>query len=423
MQADFKVQIDRMQATINALQKQVQDAKAQASAANATAADAAAKGSDIDLKVAWKGAPQFSSGDGKKFSFKVRGRVETDYENINQDTAITTFPDISATELRRARLGVEGVLYYDVKYVLEVDFAGNAVGSFVQGAQATGGTVANDLIGGVAVRDAYVQYQGWNIGDQPVNFRVGNFKTPNSFEEATTETYLDTMERSAFVTGWEIDRQIGFMTSYWQDHWGLAAGIFGEGFQSAPLFPNPNNNFIGDETVTFAARGKIDPINREVNGVTQVLHFGASVRTRDVGDDQQFLQYRAKGTDFNLANFAVQTGRIGEGDTFWGLEAAGLWGPFSLQGEYAKLDVDLPNGQFIRSNATTGEPKALNPFVAFPTRTTPAGTSKAVGSSAATRRMTLRADGVVPRSTTRCAGMNIVAGVPCSLSANMTSST
>ena len=135
---EIQAQIDQMQATIKALQKQVQDAKAQASAANATAADAAAKGSDIDLKVAWKGAPQFSSARWEEISFKVRGRVEAEYENVNQDTAVTTFPDVSATQLRRARLGVEGVVYYDVKYILEVDFANDAV----------------------AVKDAYLQYQG-----------------------------------------------------------------------------------------------------------------------------------------------------------------------------------------------------------------------------------------------------------------------
>ena len=61
-----------------------------------------------------------------------------DYNHANQDTAITSFPDVSATELRRARLGVEGNIWYDVKYILEVDFA-------------------NDV---VVTKDAYLQYQG-----------------------------------------------------------------------------------------------------------------------------------------------------------------------------------------------------------------------------------------------------------------------
>ena len=128
--------VQSQQATIKALQKQVQDAKAQASVAQTTADSA--KGSDLDLKVKWKGAPELSSGDGK-FKMKIRGRLETDYNHVDQDTPITSFPDVSATELRRARIGVEGILYYDWKYIVEVDFA-------------------NDV---VVMKDAYLQYQGF----------------------------------------------------------------------------------------------------------------------------------------------------------------------------------------------------------------------------------------------------------------------
>ena len=105
--------------------------------------------------------------------------------------------------------------------------------------------------------------------------------------------------------------------------------------------------------------------------MTQVLHIGGSVRTRDVGDDQPYFTYgpNARGADLHLANAPIRTGDIGEEDTFWGLEAAGLWGPFSLQGEYARLNVDLPGGTLIRNNGGSpnpGTPLALNPFIGVP---------------------------------------------------------
>jgi len=341
----IQAQIDSMQATIKSLQQQVEDAKSQASAAKAAAAEAGA--SDLDLKVKWKGAPEFSSGDGKKFKFKVRGRLEVDYNNVNQDTPITSFPDVSGTELRRARLGVEGVIWYDWKYVVEVDFANDAV----------------------RMKDAYLQYKGFKIADEPLLLRIGNFKTFNTFEDETSDRFVDTMERASFINAWDIERQIGFAAMYYSKHFGLAAGIFGERFPStadAPLFPG----FTGDEDLTFAARGFVAPINREVNGVTQVLHFGASVRTREVGDDQPFYQYgnSARGADLHLANAPVLTGRIGDEDTFWGLEAAALWGPFSLQGEYAQLEVDLPGGAFIPSNPPAAGKlnTTANPFLGIP---------------------------------------------------------
>jgi phosphate-selective porin OprO and OprP len=108
----IQAEMEAMRAEIKALREQVQDAQAQASAA--TSAAASSGKSDLDLKVKWKGAPELSSEDGK-FKMKVRGRVEVDYNKADQDTRITSFPDVSGTELRRARLGVEGVLYYDWK--------------------------------------------------------------------------------------------------------------------------------------------------------------------------------------------------------------------------------------------------------------------------------------------------------------------
>ena len=51
---------------------------------------------------------------------------------------------------------------------------------------------------------------------------------------------------------------------------------------------------------------------------------------------------------------------------YWGLQAAGLWGPFSLQGEYARLNVDLPGGSTIRSNNSIVHAAAPNPFIGVP---------------------------------------------------------
>ena len=62
-----------------------------------------------------------------------------DYNGIDQDERITKEGDISAVELRRARLGVEGVVYYDWKYKFEIEFAGDEV----------------------EIKDAYLAYANW----------------------------------------------------------------------------------------------------------------------------------------------------------------------------------------------------------------------------------------------------------------------
>ena len=217
------------------------------------------------------------------------------------------------------------------------------------------------------------------------------------------------MERAAFISAWDIDRQIGFGTMYYADHFGLAAGVFGQRFPSTqdnPLFPG----FTGDEDLTFGARAYAAPINRETNGVPQVLHFGASVRDRQAGNDQPLFAYgnetgnTTRAAELRLTNAPVVTGRIGEEDTFWGLEAAALWGPLSLQGEYGQLDVELPGGAFVRNNPpgpVSSRPLPIHSS-AFPIRPLMAGMLKRAGSLAATRHMRRAAGGAVPRFTTRC---------------------
>jgi phosphate-selective porin OprO/OprP len=304
-----------MQAQMAALQKEVQEAKAAA---------AAAGGGDLDLKVKWKGAPELSSSDGK-FKFKVRGRLMTDYDNIDQDFAVTGRPDVSAVELRRARLGVEGVVWYDVKYKFEADFADNEV----------------------AIKDAYVAYAGlkpkdWGIGE----IRFGNQYVYNSLEEITSSRFITFMERAAYQEAFFLDRQIGAAILAGGEHWSFQTGIYG-----APVAEV--TDFLQDQTA-YSARLTVAPINREVNGVQQVLHLGVSGRHRDeaedfrapaspatVLDDQPF-RYRARGADLHLADRFVATPFVGDNDDLLNLEAAFVWGPFSVQGEYAKLWVDTP---------------------------------------------------------------------------------
>ena len=53
-------------------------------------------------------------------------------------------------------------------------------------------------------------------------------------------------------------------------------------------------------------------------------------------------QYRARGADLHLADRFVDTPQIFNADDMFILEAAFVWGPFSMQGEYAQLEADIP---------------------------------------------------------------------------------
>ncbi|MEG6507661.1 OprO/OprP family phosphate-selective porin [Methyloligella sp. 2.7D] len=307
--AELQAQIEAMQAQLQELQRKVAAAEAEAARANANARSAQntarlstaapAPAPEPDYTVKWKGAPQITSKDGD-FQFKVRGRVLTDYANVDQDGPITGAPDINATELRQARLGVDGVMFGDFKYRFEMNFAD-----------------------GAEVDDAYLRYTAL-----PADITIGHFKTYNSLEELTSSNYITFMERAAITDAFGLQRQIGIGADMKRERWTLGAGLYGANVDDgAP-----------DEGGTFAARATIAPVLTD----DKVLHLGASVRHRNAGDLTPY-SYRQRADDFHLTDRFVDTGNIGESDTLWGLEFAGVWGPFSVQSEYMQNKVDAPS--------------------------------------------------------------------------------
>jgi len=277
-------------------------------------------------EVKWKGAPQISSADGK-FSFKVRGRLMVDYESIDQDEPITGDPDINGWEVRRARLGVEGKVFYDWKYKFEMDFAGDSS----------------------EVKDAYISYAGfsdWN--DLEILF--GQFKIATSLEGMTSSRFITFMERAAFIEAFEAEyRALGV---------GIHAGsddAFGWSFQTSYNGSAISDDGSYDEDPSiWAVRGTIAPINTD----DTIVHLGASYRHRDNGTEggvTDLYRYRARGANLHMADRFVDTQPLGESDDYWGLEGAFVWRRFSVQGEYASLSTNVP--QYLKSMS----PRSLNP--------------------------------------------------------------
>lgn len=267
---------------------------------------------DLDLNVKWKGAPEFSSKDGS-FKFKVRGRVMADYDHVDQDEAITGQPDINGVELRRARLGVEGVIMSDIKYKFEVDFAGDET----------------------AIKDAYVAYANFTPFEMG-EVRFGNQYVYNSLEQITSSRFITFNERAAYMEAFFLDRQIGGGLLLGDDHWSFQTGYYGA--------PSESQGEFDDDTSAFSVRGTVAPINTD----TTVVHLGASYRHRDAGtsrddDVENLFSYRAR-PDNHLADRFVATPSFGTGDDMFNLEGAVVFKSFSVQGEYAQLKVDSAEG-------------------------------------------------------------------------------
>jgi len=299
----LQAQMRAMQAQMKELQRQVNEAKAQAASAKPSAGD-----DDLDLKVKWKGAPELSSKDGK-FEFKVRGRLQADFNSIDQDFPITGEKDVNGVEIRRARIGVEGVVFYDWNYKFEIDFAGDES----------------------EVKDAYVSYTGIDFAD--LEIFLGNFKVANSLQDLTSNRYVTFMERAAFISAFDIDREIGLGLHAGGDHWSFQTSYTGA--------RSENQETFFDDPSTWAIRATAAPINTD----RRVVHVGASYRHRNAGTEREtgsadLFRYRARGADLHLADRFVATPRFAERDDMYVLEGAVVLGRWSVQGEYAELTAD-----------------------------------------------------------------------------------
>lgn len=301
---------EQLEAQMRAMQEQMKELQRQVNEAKATASSHSSGGEIPDLKVKWKGAPELSSTDGK-FKFKVRGRLMADFDSIDQDKAITGKDDVNGVEMRRARIGVEGVVFYDWKYKFEMDFAGDEA----------------------EVKDAYVAYANW-APTELSQIRFGNQYVYNSLEQLTSSRFITFMERAAFIEAFFLDRQIGAGVLLGDDHWSFQTGYYGSTVGDQGTWY--------DDTTAYSVRATVAPINNE----TTVVHLGGSYRHRDAGTDRstaqaELFRYRAR-PDLHLADRFVQTPFIGEDDDMFVLEGAVVYNRFSVQGEYSQLQTNIP---------------------------------------------------------------------------------
>lgn len=305
-------------------------------------ADDKAKKKD-DARITLKDGFKVKSQDGD-FSAQVGMYAQLDSAWYG-DQGTTDFS--SGTELRRGRLSLAGTVFKDWDYKMEADFAGTT----------QGGTVNN-----VTVTDAFARYNGL----KPVSFTAGNFKVPFSLEAVSSGKYLTFMERGLPFAFLNL-RSLGGMVAANGENWTAAAGLFGD------TVTTQNND---DEGATASARLTWAPLWRK----DRVVHLGLSGQVREpaqtttvsaatgaVTNRLETVRFRAKpesniisdrlvecasSTATNCGSLSagqgrssgrlVDTGNIA-GDVSYtalgGGEAALVFGPISLQGEYLHAGV------------------------------------------------------------------------------------
>jgi phosphate-selective porin OprO/OprP len=318
-------------------------------------ADDRAKKKD-DAKITLRDGFKLKSQDGE-FSAQLGAYAQLDSAWYGDQTA-TDFS--SGTELRRGRLSLNGTVFRDWDYKVEADFAGTT----------QGGTTNT-----VTVTDAFVRYNGW----KSLAITAGNFKVPFSLEAVSSGKYLTFLERGLPFAFLNL-RSLGGMVSTGGDNWTAALGLFGDTVTSQ------NND---DEGATASGRLTWAPLWSS----DRVVHVGLSGQIREpaqtttvstttgaVTNRLETVRFRSKPESNVISDRLVEctsstatncgaigagrgrssgrlvdTGNIG-GDVaysvFGGAEAALVFGPVSLQGEYIytgvkrEADTDLQFGGY-----------------------------------------------------------------------------
>ncbi|MGH8627669.1 MAG: OprO/OprP family phosphate-selective porin, partial [Gammaproteobacteria bacterium] len=289
------------------------------------------KKTDPEVTVSLKDGFKVKSQDG---SFEAQPGTLFQFDSAVYDDDSTDFS--SGTELRRARLSLGGTLFSDWDYKFEADFAGTT----------QGGTTNN-----VTVTDAFVRYKGL----KPFAVTAGNFKVPFSLEAVSSNKYITFMERG-LPFGFLTLRRLGGMVSAHGENWTASVGMFGdsvttqnnddEGKQAAGRFTYAPF-FQSDRVLHLGASGSW--VSPQQTGTGETARFRSRPESNIASDSlPEDAALSTAGTTFGRSSGRlVDTGNIpGDVDyfTLFGGELAGVYGPFSVQGEYLRADVDRDTG-------------------------------------------------------------------------------
>lgn len=243
-------------------------------------------------------ALSYRSDDGN-FTIRMGGRIQFDAASYDDD--LTPMQD--GSEIRRLRLKVGGSIYKDWKYSFAYDEAAE-----------------KDF----RIKGAYIGYngfKGWNL-------KLGNLQQPFSLEELTSSKHITFMERS-LVNTFSPSYTLGFTANTWGKDWSATVGVFEDSIADR----NQNN----DGGNAIAARLTYQPIkNKKMR-----LHLGAATVYQNI-DSTQTISFSSRPeshyTDAKLVSTGTLTGI--DSKSLYGLEAALIAGPWSLQGEYVKAKLD-----------------------------------------------------------------------------------
>jgi phosphate-selective porin OprO/OprP len=323
----LKQQIEVLAEKVRMLEEQQQ--KQQQAQAAAPEPAPAAKPESTPIVTAGKDGFGLQSPD-KAFQLKIGGMIGYDWAWFDQDRELmeSIGDDQDGTGFNFARIRLAGTVYDIIEYAAEYDFATQ-----------TGAD-------GPEFKDVYIQLNGIPYGGgRTASFRAGHFREPFSLEELTSTRFRTFMERgllNALVPGRNPGVQIS--DALWgeekSERFTYALGVF----KNADNWPSSNDS---DEDQGYIFTGRVTALPFYRDAGRELVHVGLAYSRRN--PDGAVLGWAARPESrLSLVRYVdterfplyrLRDARADDVDLL-GLELAGVYGPFSLQGEYVLADVD-----------------------------------------------------------------------------------
>ncbi len=248
-------------------------------------------------------------------SFAIGGRIMYDYDSYDGlYNAGNAGDDASESEFRRTRINVKGTSGKNWGYKMTIDIDE----------------------GETEINTGYIKYKGLDFAD----VMIGRFNAPFGLEALTSSKWISTIERSPAT-------ELGFLAGKPSFQVALH-GHSDRMFWQAALIDEDMEDDDGSDAYSMAGRvgGHFG------SSKTNFVHMAASYAVRDFGDAGT-ARFRTRLGTHTVERVVVDGGTrfaVDDADQL-GVEAAGVFGPLSLQAEYRTADFDEDSGEDNASDA------------------------------------------------------------------------
>lgn len=257
---------------------------------------------DVNIKMS-NGGLKISQGDS---SIQFGGRFMLDYDRFDGANNVANNGDSgSDSEIRRGRIYIKSKFDKVWEAKLQINI--------------------NDAKNQANFEDAYLKYSGLSVG----SITVGKHKEAFGLEELTSSKYITTIERSMMTNAFAPGRSYGVSLSGKKGDFTYNGGLF-----------EVSQDESDQESYALTGRLTYAPVNKQGN----VIHFGLAASVRDYGNQAYQIKERAEVHTANDKAAVSATTNNTDNVNIVGFEAAGVWGPLSLQTEYQQAAVSGSQG-------------------------------------------------------------------------------